>query len=332
MFRNSQKHSIVCRHHFTERPDWNKSAEVPSSTLRTAFSATNSIGFWPVVIPPRVFTSANKSQRINGFLISRHELLLTFHRFLRAFSRRVTLHPTRTQDYVTVLQSSFSLHWELFVIRRFGISKFRWMMSTVFSRFGTIPARSSGSFLRACKIHNPYLWRWEAFHLRLGKCVKKKHCACQLACLCVASWTCLRSKEDRFILLRSSASYHQVLSLLTRSSPQRPYLKSWSRSGTLCDRSPSAWTPGKCNRSPDAWHEFSCLGTPDWGTFRDQSPDVLAPGIRNWSPDAVEGSFGVRGSFETATNGTWSLRSTSCHFSILNQWWRLSCFSIRRTR
>ena len=43
-----------------------------------------------------------------------------------------------------------------------------------------------------------------------------KQCACQLACLCLVSWTVLRKQEDWLALLRTSLPSHQVFSLLAQ--------------------------------------------------------------------------------------------------------------------
>ena len=63
------------------------------------------------------------------------------------------------------------------VIRRCGISKFLGM-STVYTRLRAVPARSSDSFLELTNSTIRIFWE-----------MCKKHCACQLACLCLVPWT-----------------------------------------------------------------------------------------------------------------------------------------------
>ena len=48
------------------------------------------------------------------------------------------------------------------------------------------------------------------------------HCACQLVCLCLVSWTFLRSMEDRLTILWSPPSYLQMFSPLARPQVAPP--------------------------------------------------------------------------------------------------------------
>ena len=64
------------------------------------------------------------------------------------------------------------------------ITKPLWLMKTVSSRFWAVPARSSGESSGACKLHKSDLWENVS-----------EHCASQLACLCLVSWTFLQKKR-----------------------------------------------------------------------------------------------------------------------------------------
>ena len=152
-------------------------------------------------------------------------------------------------------------------------------MYTASSRFGAVPARSSGSLcefpnftfrnFRKCALCLPGdllvfgLLELSPRSKKIGRHFRGAHphfirrCFTRLNCKLSTTTLCESGVHQRHLL-------QNIDEFRNKSRPVSRCSGTWD-----------------LNRSPDACPGFSCLETSDWGTFRNWSPDARAPGIRN---------------------------------------------------
>ena len=163
-------------------------------------------------------------------------------------------------------------------------------VNAVSSCIQAVPARSSDS------LHELTNFTFRIF----GKCVN--NCVCQLACLCLVSWTIPRRMEHRLTLLRKSTLLSSCASQLAHLQvvPPRRSVCRWVRQGSLPEklkrfRNPLRRTPKRL----DIWKTQSVAPCLTWMLL---AWDIKCAAVLRALPQLAHGSF-----YFPSKNRRWTL-------------------------